>query len=169
MSNSKNLTLSSETPSPIPADLRNDINAALISGGGLRAIESTLEHELQASGWIADLKAYITHLLRSGECTTVKEVEAKVYEKIQQAAGSEGGNARRNHAADEESGSENENASANGNGITNGNGVHGNGNGMNGHGIDDLNLRIPNKAVVEGVQTIKKELYRIAEITVDEE
>lgn len=164
MSDSKTLVFSSDTPSPIPPDLRNDINAALISGGGLRAIEGTLEHELQASGWIADLKAYITHLLRSGECTTVKEVEAKVHEKILQSAASEG-KATRNNNADEESGSEN----GIGNGITNGNGVNGISNGANGHGIDDLDLRIPNKAVVEGVQTIRKELHKIAEITVEEE
>jgi hypothetical protein len=166
MSNSKNLAISSETTLPIPPDLRNDIYAALISGGGLRAIEGTLEHELQASGWIADLKVYITHLLRSGECTTVKEIEAKVHEKIAQSAGKEGGNARRNNT-EEESGSEN--GSVMGNGVTNGNGVNGNGNGINGHSTDDLNLRIPNKAIVEGVQVIRRELNKICDITVAEE
>ncbi|ORY17087.1 hypothetical protein BCR34DRAFT_60693 [Clohesyomyces aquaticus] len=69
------LSLPSTTAtSPLPLPLRNNIYSALMSQststGGIPAIQALLTHELQASGWITELRAYVTTLLRSGECTS---------------------------------------------------------------------------------------------------
>ncbi|KAF2785706.1 hypothetical protein K505DRAFT_261480 [Melanomma pulvis-pyrius CBS 109.77] len=151
--------------------MRNDIYSALLSGSGIRTIEATLEHELQATGWIADLKAYITQLLRSGECTTVAELNAKVREKIKLgadggAAEAEGNRSRENES---ENGNESGNEKANGNGLTNGTS---NGNGINGNGThtstSEFDLRLPERAVREGVRVVRRELDKVCEITVVE-
>lgn len=127
--------------SPLSARTRNEIYSSLLSGNGVRNIEQTLTHELQRSGWLSDLKAYITQLLRTGECTTLDEVMARVLDKVETADKSNG---------------------------VNGNGVHGV-NGVNGHDkeAEDVDLRIPDKVIREGTKTIRRELENVCEITDD--
>ncbi|KAF2646425.1 hypothetical protein P280DRAFT_10708 [Massarina eburnea CBS 473.64] len=124
----------------LPADFRNELYSALLSGSGIRSIEQTLSHELAASSFTANLKAYITHLLRSGTCSTFNEVIARVNDKIRH-----------------------DTAAAKGDGATNG------ANGVNGHTKDahDYDLALPRKAVVEGTRTVTAELEKICDITMD--
>lgn len=140
MSSAKPISMTStQAQTPISPDLRNSIYAALLSGTGIRNIEGTLEHELQASGWTANLKAYITHLLRSGECTTLDEINARILEKAKLGSGGEKSN-----------------------GVTNGV------NGVNGHKDDDeYQLQLPEQAIREGVRVVRRELDKICDITVD--
>ncbi|KAF2706041.1 hypothetical protein K504DRAFT_460134 [Pleomassaria siparia CBS 279.74] len=170
MSSTKPLTLPSTTSAPIPSDTRNNIYSALLSGTGIRTIEATLEHELQASGWIADLKAYMTSLLRSGECTTVAELNDRVLERVRTGApGTTGArSASPNSSRDRDEGTPEK-----GNGNMNGNM---NGNAVNGHGTSngnahadpaDFDLRIPERAVREGVRVVRRELEKVCEITVE--
>ncbi|KAF2873666.1 hypothetical protein BDV95DRAFT_592992 [Massariosphaeria phaeospora] len=123
--------------------LRNNIYSALLSSNGIRNMEGTLEHEMQASGWTANLKAYITHLLRSGECTTVAEIKTRVHEKIlQDKLGLDGEPEKSN-------------------GVTNGVGR------VNGHKeADAYDLTIPENAIREGVKVVRMELEKVCEITV---
>lgn len=135
----KPLSMSSvQAQSNLPADLRNDIYSALLSGTGIRAIEATLDHEMQATGFKSNLKAYITHLLRAGECSSFDDIMARVTDKIRHDSGL---------------------AKPNGT-----NGV----NGVNGHARDDeYDLRLPDRVVAEGTKTVAAELDKVVEITVD--
>jgi hypothetical protein len=140
---SKPITMSSTTAqSTLPPTLRNDIFSALLSGSGIRTIESTLDHEMATSGFKSNLKAYITHLLRAGECTTFDEVMIRVNAKIRQDT----------------------NTDADGS-----NGVNGGANGVNGHGKegDEYDLKLPDRVVNEGVKRVESELEKICEITVE--
>ncbi|KAF2681529.1 hypothetical protein K458DRAFT_309477 [Lentithecium fluviatile CBS 122367] len=129
---------STQAQSTLPADLRNEIYSALLSGGGIRNIEAALDHEMQTAGFKSQLKAYITHLLRAGECTTFDEVMARVNEKI-----------RHDTQAGKSNGT---------------NGV----NGVNGHSRDDdYDLRLPERVVSEGTKTVEAELDKVCDITVD--
>jgi hypothetical protein len=140
MAAAKPITMSSnQAQSTLPADLRNDIYSALLSGSGIRSIEATLDHEMQTTGFKSNLKAYITHLLRAGECTTFDEVMVRVNEKIRHDSGA---------------------------GKSNGtNGV----NGVNGHSrdADDYDLRLPDRVVSEGAKRVEMELDKVCEISVD--
>ncbi|KAF1957973.1 hypothetical protein CC80DRAFT_503511 [Byssothecium circinans] len=130
---------STQAQNTLSADTRNEIYSALLSGTGIRNIEQTLDHEMQAAGFKSNLKAYITHLMRSGECTTFDEVMARVNDKIRH-----------------------DTRAAKSNGTTNG------ANGVNGHSKDDdYDLRLPDKAVIEGTRTVEAELHKICNIAVD--
>ncbi|KAF2468956.1 uncharacterized protein BDR25DRAFT_171056, partial [Lindgomyces ingoldianus] len=125
--------------SPIPLAVRNNIYSALMSGHGIASIQATLTHELQSSGWISDLRSYITYLLRSGECTTVSEVMERVMAECKLRPALEMSN-----------------------GLSNGV------NGANGHKeTDDINLRLPERAVREGVRVVRRELDKVCDITVE--
>jgi len=63
------------------ASLQNQLTAGLVTNGSIPIIQSALLHELQASGWTANLRAYITHLMRSGECTKYDDIMDKVLEE----------------------------------------------------------------------------------------
>jgi hypothetical protein len=140
MAHAKPLTMTStQAQNTLPADVRNDIYSALLAGSGIRNIEAALDHEMQTTGFKSNLKAYITHLLRAGECTTFDEVLTRVNEKIRHDTGA---------------------------GKSNGtNGV----NGVNGHTKDgdDYQLRLPERVVSEGVKTVEAELDKVCNITVD--
>ncbi|KAF2197343.1 hypothetical protein GQ43DRAFT_424788 [Delitschia confertaspora ATCC 74209] len=127
---------------PLPPNLRNALYSALLSSSGIPAIQSTLSHELQASGWTSNLRAYITTLLRSGECTTFGEVMERVLAEANLSA------------ADRVM-----------RGETNGS------NEVNGHNGDkgEGGIRIPEKAVREGVRAVRRELEKVCEITVEGE
>ncbi|KAF2733574.1 hypothetical protein EJ04DRAFT_513080 [Polyplosphaeria fusca] len=140
---SKPLTISPGTAqSPVDPALRNSIYSALLDSNGLLSIAATLEHELATSGFTSNLKSYITHLLRSGECTTLDEIHSRVFDKLnhQQSGGA--------------------------NGVNGSNGV----NGINGKdGDDEYDLHISERTVREGVKSVRKELEHVCDITVDGE
>ncbi|KAL1606428.1 hypothetical protein SLS60_003832 [Paraconiothyrium brasiliense] len=130
----------SQAQEKLPDDVRNDIYAALLSGTGIRNIEETLNHEMQATGFKATLRAYINHLLRVEGVSTFPEilqrVEAKVLHDTQAA--------------------KNKDVS---------NGV----NGVNGHSSegDDYNLALPTSVTKEGAKTVMKELNKVCDITAE--
>lgn len=61
--------------------LQNQITGALIANGSIPTIQSSLLHELQASGWTTTLRSYVVALVRSGECTKYDELMEKVLEE----------------------------------------------------------------------------------------
>lgn len=151
-SDSKPVTISPTTASqPLNANLTNSLYAALLSSSGIPNIQATLTHELQASGWTSNLRSYITQLLRSGECTSYKEVLDRILE---------------------EANVEGLDAQSNGTGVTNGvnghkeNGVSGSGEGKS---VEEGGIRIPHRAVREGVRVVRRELEKVCDIAVEGE
>ena len=71
-----------QAQSGISQDLRNNIYSALLSGDGIRNIESTLDESLRVSGFKDALRAYITDLFRSGQATTCEEARNLAMQKI---------------------------------------------------------------------------------------
>lgn len=144
----KPITMSStQAQNTLTPDMRNDIYSALLSGTGIRNIEATLDHEMQASGFKSNLKAYIIQLFRSGECTTFDQAMARVNEKIRH---------------------DTQQAKANGSSTSaTTNGV----NGTNGHSkdkeSDDYNLNLPDEVVTAGARTLGVELDKVCDIAVD--
>ena len=63
---------------PVPPTLEAAVFNALVSSGSVNRIESSLTDDLAACGWVANVRAYVTQLVRSGECTTFNEVMDKV-------------------------------------------------------------------------------------------
>ncbi|KAF2113012.1 hypothetical protein BDV96DRAFT_648633 [Lophiotrema nucula] len=124
---------SAQAQSNVSAAQRNDIYSALLSGSGIPSIQNTLTHELEASGFLSNLREYVTRLLRSGECTTMDEVMARVQQKIQE-----------------------QQKEGKSNGV---NGVNGHTNGVNGVS-DEEDLKMPPRAIAEGVKAVRKELEK---------
>jgi hypothetical protein len=140
MSQSINVT-TTQAQSGISQDLRNNIYSALLSGDGIRNIESTLDESLRASGFKDALRAYITHLFRSGQATTCEEARNLAMQKIrEQTRGLDG--------------------QTNGtNGTTNGDGENG----------EDVDLKIPKSAIDAGAKTVMKELDKVCDITYEDD
>lgn len=165
------LTIPNTTASsPLPPALRNTLYSALLSNGGIPAIQNSLTHELQATGWTTNLRSYITALLRSGECTSYNEVLERVLAEVK--LGPSPNNSTGGSSA------ENDNREANGvNGVMNGNGnghkVNGAGSSavaaMEGKSVEDGGIAIPERAIVQGVRAVRRELEAVVEITVDDE
>jgi hypothetical protein len=85
MSNNKPVTLvTSEAQNHLSLDLRNNIYSALLSGEGIRNIESTLDRQLAESGFKDELRRYVTELYRSGQASTVDQVRVLAMDKIRQ-------------------------------------------------------------------------------------
>ncbi|CAG5182804.1 uncharacterized protein ALTATR162_LOCUS10343 [Alternaria atra] len=143
MSQSINVT-TSQAQSGISQDLRNNIYSALLSGDGIRNIESTLDESLRASGFKDALRAYITDLFRSGQATTCEEARNLAMQKIREQTRGLG---------DESNG-------VNGtNGTTNGNGEN----------RDEVDLKIPKSAIDAGAKTVMKELEKVCDITYEDD
>jgi hypothetical protein len=139
MANNKPITIgSTEAQNHISLDLRNNIYSALLSGEGIRNIEATLDRQLAESGFKDELRRYVTDLFRSGQATSVDEARALAMERIKQHL----------QGDDDQSNSTN--------GI----------NGANGE-EQKYDLKIPNKAIVEGTKTVRKELEKVCDITED--
>jgi hypothetical protein len=137
MSSNKPVALSaSEANNHISLELRNNIYSALLSGDGIRNIEGTLDRQLAESGFKDELRRYVTDLFRSSQATTVDEARALAMAKIKQQMQGE----------DDQS-----------------NGA----NGLNGANGEDqkYDLKIPNKAIVEGTKGVRKELEKVCDIT----
>jgi hypothetical protein len=144
MSNNKSIQMdASEAQNHISLDLRNNIYSALLSGGGIRNIEGTLDRQLAESGFKDELRRYVTDLFRSGQATTVEEARTLAMEKIK----------LQQRGEDDQS-----------NGT---NGV----NGVNGTHTEDqkYELKIPKKAIVEGTKSVRKELEKVCDITEEDE
>ena len=140
MSSSKPVSMTTDqAQSGISQELRNNIYSALLSEGGIRNIESTLDEQLRASGFQDELKRYITDLFRSGQATTAEEARNLAMDKIreQMRAGQTNGTA---------------------------NGTNGTAN-ANGDDSDDYQLRIPHEAVRQGTKSVMKELEKVCDIT----
>lgn len=132
---------SSEAQERLPDHVRNHVYAALLSGTGIRNIEDTLNHHMQATGFKATLKAYINHLLRVEGAATFPEIMAKVEAKVLHDT-----QAAKNKDA------------ANG------------ANGLNGHSTeaDDYNLALPTTVSKEGAKAVFKELDKVCDITTED-
>ncbi|KAH7371046.1 hypothetical protein BKA66DRAFT_425039 [Pyrenochaeta sp. MPI-SDFR-AT-0127] len=134
-----------QAQSGISQEFRNNIYSALLSEGGIRNIESTLDEQLRASGFKDELKRYITDLFRSGQATTAEEARNLAMERIKEQM----------RSASSESST---------NGTTELNGIS---NGIS-EDAGDYKLKIPDAAVKEGTKTVMKELEKVCEITYDE-
>ena len=140
MSQSINVT-TTQAQSGISQDLRNNIYSALLSGDGIRNIESTLDESLRASGFKDDLRAYITDLFRSGQATTCEEARNLAMQKIREQTRGLG-------------------EDSNGvNGTTNANGESG----------EEVDLKIPKSAIDAGAKTVMKELEKVCDITYEDD
>lgn len=137
MANNKPITMgSAEAQHHISLDLRNNIYSALLSGEGIRNIEGSLDRQLAESGFKDDLRRYVTDLFRSGQATTVDEARALAMDKIRQQMQGE----------EDQS-----------NGLTGFGGANGE--------EQKYDLKIPNKAIVEGTKTVRRELEKVCDIT----
>jgi hypothetical protein len=92
--------MSTNTPIPITTSqaqtglsptLRNNIYSALLSGSGIRNIESTLDESLRSSGFKDNLRAYITDLFRSGQASTCEEARELAMARIREQMRGGGG------------------------------------------------------------------------------
>ena len=63
------------------SSLQNQLTSGLIANGSIPNIQAALLHELQASGWTANMRSYIVQLMRSGECTKYDDLMDKVLEE----------------------------------------------------------------------------------------
>ncbi|RMZ71137.1 hypothetical protein GMOD_00005648 [Pyrenophora seminiperda CCB06] len=138
MSDSISIT-TTQAQSGISQELRNNIYSALLSGDGIRNIESTLDESLRASGFKDQLRAYITHLFRSGQATTCEEARNLAMQKIREQTRGLSGQA-----------------------IENGTNGHSD-------IADQIDLKLPNVAIDAGAKTVMKELEKVCEITYEDD
>ncbi|GAB7351141.1 hypothetical protein MBLNU459_g1597t2 [Dothideomycetes sp. NU459] len=75
------------------------LTTALVDAGSIPVIQATLLHELQASGWTANLRAYLTALMRSGECTKYDELMDRVLDEVTKDLGTRPRSAKASSAA----------------------------------------------------------------------
>jgi hypothetical protein len=138
-SNKKSVRVNAEeVQDHVPAELRNAIYSALLSGDGLRNIEGTLDRQLAESGFKDELRRYVKDLIRSGQVSSSKEALDLAMGKIRQQT-----EAHR----DAKKGT---------------NGIH------DTHGTDDdYDLRIPASVETEGTKVVKKELMEVCETDLD--
>lgn len=128
------------TPVPLPPTLHSTLLSALLAQpAAVPRIQSAISHELAAAGWTTALRTRIAQLLRNGECATYEELMARV---LREARGDAGGQ----------------------------NGVNGHG-GENGDGEagERVEIKIPEKAVREGVKAVRRELEAVCEVVRDGE
>ncbi|KAK3067209.1 hypothetical protein LTR53_016050 [Teratosphaeriaceae sp. CCFEE 6253] len=69
---------------------QSQISTALLSNGGIKRIQETLQQRLDEDGWSQALREYTIKLFRSGEATTYDEALNKVMAKIRASGGSDG-------------------------------------------------------------------------------
>ncbi|KAK8162309.1 hypothetical protein BKA80DRAFT_189734, partial [Phyllosticta citrichinensis] len=117
--------------------------SALLSANAIPRIQSALQQSLQESGWTHSLQSYVLKLLRDGECTTYEELMARVMAECRP-----GDTATDNKDKDKDS--------ANGDGAVNGTSS------KNGSGVD---IKVPDRAVREGIRAVRKEIERVCDIS----
>ncbi|KAJ4362428.1 hypothetical protein N0V83_010521 [Neocucurbitaria cava] len=144
MSDKKPVSMTTDqAQSGISQELRNNIYSALLSYGGIRNIESTLDEVLRREGFKDELRRYITYLFRSGQATSAEQARDLAMEKIREAM-----------------------QSSKTNGTTNG--TNGTSNGTV-DGSEDYNLRIPHEAIKAGTRSVQEELDKVCDITCEDE
>ncbi|KAF1940068.1 hypothetical protein EJ02DRAFT_240041 [Clathrospora elynae] len=143
MSSQAVIVTTAQAKSGISQDLRNNIYSALLSGDGIRNIESTLDELLRSSGFKDSLRDYITDLFRSGQASTCEEARNIAMERI-----------REQTRGVQTNGTNGTNGTANGNG--------------NGEAADEIHLKVPKEVIDKGVKTVMKELERVCEISYED-
>ncbi|KAF2489635.1 hypothetical protein BU16DRAFT_566742 [Lophium mytilinum] len=139
---------STAATAPLPPLIQNALYSALMTSRSIPTIQATLTHELQASGWTTNLRAYIQQLLRSGECATYNEVMARLMEETRvQKSGRENG------------------VNGHANGVVNGV----DGNAERPRSVEEGGILIPERAVREGVRVVRRELEKVVEVAVEGE
>ncbi|KAK8163793.1 hypothetical protein IWX90DRAFT_240131 [Phyllosticta citrichinensis] len=138
------VTVSSSATTLNPAT-QAALTSALLSANAIPRIQSALQQSLQESGWTHSLQSYVLKLLRDGECTTYEELMARVMAECRP-----GDTATDNKDKDKDS--------ANGDGAVNGTSS------KNGSGVD---IKVPDRAVREGIRAVRKEIERVCDISFD--
>lgn len=160
-----------EATSAISLQLRNNIYSALLSGPGIRAIETTLDEALRSTGFRDNLRTYITFLFRSGQATTAEEAYNLAMHRIKDAMADATASATANGDADVDTTTTTTTTITNGvNGAT-----------TTTTAADDeptpqsaeappnVSLKIPNEVVARGTKVVMRELAKVCEITYDDE
>lgn len=70
---------------------QNQINAALIQSGSIPTIQNKLLYELQASKWTANLRSFITELMRSGQVTRYDDIMDRILQETNKGVAAGGG------------------------------------------------------------------------------
>lgn len=83
MSSNKKIPVTSSTSYATNEAFANDLRTALVSNNAIPTIQESLHNELQRTGWSTNLRAYVTQLMRSGECTNYDELMQKVLNEAQ--------------------------------------------------------------------------------------
>jgi hypothetical protein len=73
---------SSSSATVLPADLHGQLTALLLANNSIPRIEAALAHELAASGFTANLRAYVTQLVRSGEAGSFADLVRAVNGRV---------------------------------------------------------------------------------------
>lgn len=131
------------TTSSLTSSQTAQLTAALFAANAIPRIQAALSHSLQEAGWTHALRAHVLNLLRSGECGSYDELMARVLEDTRQQQG------------------DNEDKEQNGNGVKNGGGAE------TGAARSAESIKIPDKAVREGIKAVRKEVEGVCEITFD--
>jgi hypothetical protein len=151
--------------------MQTELTGALVDSGAIPRIHESLAASLEASGWTTNIRAYILHLLRSGDYKSYNELlrkvmeEAKPREAISGAAGKEGAKVNGDAKGKKK-------GAAKANGVTNGK--------VNGDAgdsstplpistIDEASVRVPEQALRAGIKSVRKELGEICEVVFEDE
>jgi hypothetical protein len=127
--------------STLPTAIHTQLATALINNpSSIPAIERTLSEALAATGWTTSLRTHIQNVIRSGECLTFDECVRKVMRDI---------------SVDKGDGSKE----------VNGNGKAG---GKKADVDGDVDVRIKDSVVKDGVAVIRKELEKVCVVVVDD-
>jgi len=168
---STRVQIPSRPPSTLAPPLRSDINSALLTTGAIERIQTVLLHNLQATGWTANVRKFCLELLRSGECATYGEVMERVIQEAR--VGGDLADGRRDGEANGVDGVDGlDGLDGLGHGVVDGN-VNGEGvNGTNGEVKQKrvwVDVRIPEKVINEGVKVVREALEEVVEIIEDAE
>ncbi|KAK7729012.1 hypothetical protein SLS57_002244 [Botryosphaeria dothidea] len=136
------------TTSALTSSQTAQLTAALFSANSIPRIQAALQHSLQESGWTHALRAHVLNLLRSGECASYDELMARVLEDTRQA-GSAGGDKDKEQNGHATNGDKNS------------------GGAETGAARSADSIRIPDKAVKEGIKAVRKEVEGVCDITFD--
>jgi hypothetical protein len=138
---------SATSTSPLAPSIHTTLSTALAtSPSAIPAIETTLAEALSASGWTTNLRSYVQHLIRSGECATYNEVLLKVLAEVK---------------VDGPPGKEKEKEK----------GRNGTSAAVNGVGREEerkFDLSVKESVVREGVGVVRRELEKLCTIVVDD-
>ncbi len=142
---------SSHTPddpkstAPMRPQCQHEITSALVASKAVPRIEAVLAQELAASGWTTNMRTYVQHLLRSGECTSYKELMARVNRAV-----------RADRLQEQELEREVNGVNGEANGTTTGNNEL------------EQSVKIPDRVVKEGIKAVRQEVEKVCAIEVDD-